>query len=589
MEPKSGERARDEPDATVETPAPFDIEPLTGSPASIPPSIPPSLPPPGFDDRRQDSSQSAASLTAARALGNEQAARGRALLRLGLIVGLVAVAALQIPDSPAPGRWVATTGLAGISLWSGVLLLLARGKRKVDPRLMFAFGIFTVIAILGVTYYAGIFSPAVIPLFIGVYYFGLGNSKAEAWTVYLLSALGYALLGALAVAGVIDIRQAVFALRTADTFAMVVVTLVLEVFLGLTFSLAQSSRRATLRAIADLEKAQQQIRQREALLNEARADLDQALGAGQLGRFSGLSLGPYVVGEVIGRGAMGEVYAASHDSGEHVALKVLHPFVVRDEPVQVQRFQREAELCSSLDSPHIIQVLDSGEAPDGSPYLVMERLDGHDLGWHLRENRRMSTRETVDLVSQVAEALTVADEAGIVHRDLKPQNLFAIEVGRRRLWKVLDFGVSRISDAGSTLTKDVAVGTPSYMSPEQARGDDVDHRTDVFALGILAYRALTGRPPFTAADALSTMYNVVHIQPVRPGQHVRLHPDVELVLAIALAKERQERFGSAADLAQALRRASRGKLDEKLRLRGERLVLRHPWGRDRTELRGLGA
>jgi serine/threonine-protein kinase len=579
VESRPDARAPDESEATlVETP---DSALATERPSEAPPGL----------ERRQEgsSSRTIASITTARALRDEQAARGRALLRLGLIVGLIAVVALQIPNSDAPGRWVATSGLLGISLWSGLLLLLGRGQRKVDPRLVFAFGLFTVIAILAVTYYAGIFSPTVIPLFIGVYYFGLGDSKAEAWGVYLLAALGYLLLGGLALGGVIDIRRSVFALKTADPLAMVVVTLVLEVFLALTFALAQSSRRATLRAIAELETAQQQIRQREALLNEARADLDRVLGAGQLGRFSGQTLGPYLVGEVIGRGAMGEVYAAEHGSGEHVALKVLHPFVVRDEPVQVQRFQREAELCSTLDSPHIVQVLDSGETVDGSPYLVMERLDGHDLGWYLRENRRLSTRDTVDLVTQVAEALMVADAAGVVHRDLKPQNLFAIEVGRRRLWKVLDFGVSRISDAGSTLTKEVAVGTPSYMSPEQARGEPVDHRTDVFALGILAYRALTGRPPFTAADALSTMYNVVHIQPVRPGQHVRLYPEVELVLALALAKDRHDRFGSAADLAQALRRASRGRLDDKLRRQAERLLLRHPWGLDRTELSGIGA
>ncbi len=583
VQPGPGERTPELPDATLETPS----APVSERLSDVPPvSQRLSEAPPGLD-RRDDGSQSTASITTARALGDEQAVRGRALLRLGLIVGLVAVAALQIPNSAAPGRWVATTGLLGISLWSGLLLLLGRGERKVDERLVFAFGIFTVIAILAVTYYAGIFSPAVIPLFVGVYYFGLGNSKSEAWSIYVLAAVGYLVLGVLALASVIDIRQSVFALKTADPFAMVVVTLVLEVFLALTFALAQQSRRATLRAIAELEAAEQKIRQREALLNEARDDLDRALGAGHLGRFSGQSLGAYLVGEVIGRGAMGEVYAAEHGSGERVALKVLHPSVVRDEPIQVQRFQREAALCGALDSPHVVQILGSGEAPDGSPYLVMERLDGHDLGWHLRENRRMSTRETVDLVAQVAEALTVADEAGVVHRDLKPQNLFAIEVGRRRLWKVLDFGVSRISAAGSTLTKEVAVGTPSYMSPEQARGEDVDHRTDVFALGIIAYRALTGRPPFTAADALSTMYNVVHTQPVRPGQHVRLHPDVELVLALALAKDRHDRFGSAADLALALRRASRGKLDDKLRRRGGRLLVRHPWGEDKSEQSGL--
>jgi serine/threonine-protein kinase len=153
------------------------------------------------------------------------------------------------------------------------------------------------------------------------------------------------------------------------------------------------------------------------------------------------------------------------------------------------------------------------------------------------------------------------------------------------VWKVLDFGVSKINDVASTLTQGAAVGTPSYMSPEQARGQEVDHRADVFALGVVAYRAMTGRPAFTAPDSVTTLYNVAHVQPVRPGELVRVTDDVERVLALVLAKERERRFSSASMFALALRDAARQRLDERLRRDADALLEEHPWGTDDLVLR----
>jgi serine/threonine-protein kinase len=163
----------------------------------------------------------------------------------------------------------------------------------------------------------------------------------------------------------------------------------------------------------------------------------------------------------------------------------------------------------------------------------------------------------------------------VVHRDLKPRNLFLSSRGD--LWKILDFGVARVAGE-QTLTVDQIVGTPNYMAPEQANGAAVTHRTDLFALGVIAYRALTGRPAFEGEVTAEILYKVVHAMPPRPSEVVSLPPDVDLVLAIAMAKEAADRFDSAAELAQALDAAARGRLAAPLRTRAERLLARLPWG-----------
>jgi serine/threonine-protein kinase len=146
---------------------------------------------------------------------------------------------------------------------------------------------------------------------------------------------------------------------------------------------------------------------------------------------------------------------------------------------------------------------------------------------------------------------------------------------------VLDFGVSKMNEVAGTLTHGAIVGTPGYMSPEQARGKPVDHRSDVFSLAVLAYRSLTGRPPFHAADPLGTTYQVVHAMPVCPTDLVKIHEDIDLVLAIGLAKDREHRFRSATSFAAALRDASRGELDERMRAAARDLLRHHPWGTER--------
>ena len=143
---------------------------------------------------------------------------------------------------------------------------------------------------------------------------------------------------------------------------------------------------------------------------------------------------------------------------------------------------------------------------------------------------------------------------------------------------MLDFGISKVSAAGATLTRGHVIGTPSYMSPEQAQGLPVDHRSDVFALAALAYRALTGRPPFTSPDSSVTVYNVIYVMPTRPTELVDVHPDVDLALALGLAKDRDQRLRSAVIFAAALRDAVRGELDHALRAAAKALLDERPWG-----------
>jgi serine/threonine-protein kinase len=210
----------------------------------------------------------------------------------------------------------------------------------------------------------------------------------------------------------------------------------------------------------------------------------------------------------------------------------------------------------------------------------MELLAGTDLASLLRRRRRLPGREVIDLLRQIGRGLDAAHRLGVVHRDLKPQNLFLADTAEGQVWKLLDFGVSRLVGADSSLTRGQAVGTPSYMSPEQARGRDVDHRADLFALGVVAYRALTGRPPFSGREVPQILYSVVHAMPPRPSEVADLSPAVDDVLAVAMAKRPADRFDTAAELAEALEAALAGRVALALQARADRLTLRWPWGRD---------
>jgi hypothetical protein len=514
-------------------------------------------------------------------LKREEAERIIAIMKVMAIVAVGALVTQWIPED-LPYRPACTVVYGGTLVITCWLLLRFRDRSRYDGRLAKLQALWGVASVLAAAASVGVFSGTIVAAALGIYFYGSGDDKPLGWLVYLSLALGYALLFSLSLAGVMPLGRGLVRIVDPDLLGLSVLSIELESFLAVTFWSARRIRAATRDAFLRLEGAARSIDQRDALLAEARADLDQEHAA-RLGRYTGQIVAGYMVDAVIGRGAMGEVYAAQASDGSPAALKFLNSATL-SEPGALTRFFREAEVARVLQSPYLTRLLGTGRADDGTPYLAMELLTGEDLAKCLRNNQRFGPKDTLELVRDAAEALEVARTSGIVHRDIKPQNLFHASEGGRKRWKVLDFGVSKLHESQATLTKGAMVGTPSYMSPEQARGADVDHRTDVFALGVVTYRVLTGRPAFTGVDSVQTLYNVVYKQPARPAELVKLGPDVERVLALVLAKRRELRPATARLFGAMLTDAFAAKLSEEQRRVADQLITEQPWG---TELRSL--
>ncbi len=275
--------------------------------------------------------------------------------------------------------------------------------------------------------------------------------------------------------------------------------------------------------------------------------------------------GAYRVFRVVGEGGMGTVYEGLQlRLNKRVAIKVMSRELAAN-PEALARFRREAEVTSSIGHPHIVHVTDFGSTPTGEPYMVMEFLDGEDLEGRLRRVGRLPTTSALHVVKQVASALTATHEQGIVHRDLKPANIYLLNVaGEVDFVKVVDFGISKVRAAVTRLTQaSVVMGSPQYMSPEQALGrvDEIDLRTDEWALASITWEMLSGRCPFAGEDVASLLYQVVHESPPALAAAVPgLHPEVEDVLRVALAKDREDRFASIGAFTRALESAIYGSM-----------------------------
>jgi serine/threonine-protein kinase len=270
--------------------------------------------------------------------------------------------------------------------------------------------------------------------------------------------------------------------------------------------------------------------------------------------------GKYRVERVLGQGGMGVVVAARHvQLGELVAIKFLLSEMTVD-PEVVQRFAREARAAVRIKSEHVARVSDVGALENGAPYMVMEYLDGNDLGAVLAKQGPLAQEDAVDFVAQACEAIAEAHALGIVHRDLKPSNLMAVVRSDGSLCvKVLDFGISKITQAGDgpdlVRTKTaMALGSPLYMSPEQmVSARDVDGRTDIWALGAILYELVSGRTPFVAESFAALVLEVTQGQLTPLGQVRRGVPaGLAAVVARCLAKDRKDRYDTVADLALAL-------------------------------------
>ena len=519
--------------------------------------------------------------TSFEALKYDEIQRTRIFLKVIMaVIVLVGGQVFFVRGDPTAQKLV-FAAMAVVALFTVVLHLRLRDESKYDIGQVTLIGYVIALGAFFGVYFFGTFSPAPALILMGIYFFSLGASFRATLAIYLTCAAAQGLLGSLIISGAIEDRG----LIRADEIPMreqILVQAIVQVLYLCAFVMARTSRHATVKAVTELESAIRAAAQRDALLLEARQDLDRALKVGGAGRFTDQVIGDYRLGVLIGRGGMGEVYEAQHTTNEtNAAVKLLHAHVM-DNPSHVKRFVRETEAIARLDTDNVVRVLAVGTTDGQIPYLAMERLRGHDLAHFLRRKRRLSAGRVVAMVRQVGAGLEAAKAADIVHRDIKPQNLFLAESATRgapATWKILDFGVSKLGDHGGTLTKGHVVGTPGYMAPEQARGEQVDYRADIYALAAIAYRAITGHPPFAGKDVPTTLYDVVYTMPTRPSDHVPTLPhDMDLVLAIGLAKKREDRFESGEQLADAVAAAARSDLDEVLRTMARELIQRHPWG-----------
>jgi serine/threonine-protein kinase len=276
-----------------------------------------------------------------------------------------------------------------------------------------------------------------------------------------------------------------------------------------------------------------------------------------------LIAGKFRIERMIGRGGMGAVFSAQHEMlGQRVAIKMLLASVASNREV-VARFLNEARLAARIEGEHVARVTDVGTLDDGRPYMIIEYLEGSDLGQVLEAGGPLPVREAVDYVLQALEALAQAHAQGMVHRDFKPSNLFlARRSDGTTLVKVLDFGIAKAAqplalEANQSLTKSNSMlGSPQYMAPEQLRNaKNVDAQTDIWAVGLTLYELLSGAPPFAGATFGELFVAIIEQSP-RPLGEVRadVDSDLEAIVARCLQREPKERFATVAELAQALSR-----------------------------------
>ncbi|MGY1886973.1 Stk1 family PASTA domain-containing Ser/Thr kinase [Blastococcus sp. SYSU DS0753] len=280
----------------------------------------------------------------------------------------------------------------------------------------------------------------------------------------------------------------------------------------------------------------------------------------------------YEIGGVLGRGGMAEVHHGRDlRLGREVAVKVLRHDLARDPSFQV-RFRREAQASASLNHPAIVAVYDTGEdrTPSGAtPYIVMEYVEGETLRDVLRREGRLPIERAMSLAADISGALDFSHRNGIVHRDVKPGNVMITPQGTV---KVMDFGIARaVSDSAATMTSTAAViGTAQYLSPEQARGEGVDARSDVYSLGCLLYELVTGAPPFTGDSPVSVAYQHVREDPRLPSSiNPDVPPELDAILLKAMSKNPANRYQSAAEMRNDLLRALAGQRVEATPVMGD--------------------
>ncbi|MDB4962437.1 MAG: serine/threonine protein kinase [Myxococcales bacterium] len=497
----------------------------------------------------------AAGPTAAQALDRADLPRMRMFHFFGVLAPLSAIALSLLIGGDPMARYVFWVGAATMSLANvGLLWLSGKAERWQATPVGVLWIIATTGGVLPMLYYFGPFSAVVMISILGIVFISLGRNRWISLSVAGICIGGHILLSGAILVGWIDDVGVMSSRLVATKFQLLVAEILIVGMQVASYMLGRWARRTNTAAVAELQNAMQVIGDQQQALAEVKDESARQRHADE-GRWTGQLMGSYKIGLVLGRGAMGDVYEAMRPDGRSVAIKLLNQKATGNTSL-IDRFHREMDLAARLVSPHIVEVIELSAPEAPVPYIAMERLYGTDLATRLRTEPRMPSDELVVLLDQVARGLEVARLAGVVHRDLKPHNLFLHEGST---WKILDFGVSKLVGSEGTLTGEGVVGTPQYMAPEQASGGHVTHLADVYALGAIAYRCLTGRSPFKGKDLSELVYQVVHSPPVRPGLLGRVSTQIEDVLAVAMAKDPRRRFSSAVSFAQAFIAARRGR------------------------------
>jgi hypothetical protein len=412
--------------------------------------------------------------TAADALHDEEVERTRLFIRMGWGISVGAIG--TVPLLPAP---LATQIAMVVAMVFGMVVSFGYHQRFANPAnyngdALLKLAVMCIVnAHVAVLYY-GAFTISPIIIVVGIHFVARTEAEKVARYIFATGIICYSALSLPLIAGLDD--PGVFA--TVEPLSRTTQAIAAAFVLGtyvLAYVTARVFRRASLASIEDLARATRLASQREALMDELRADLERALRVGGPGRYTEQVVGSFKLGIVLGRGAMGEVYdALDVKTNEPAAVKLLRRELLAD-PTHVARFLREARASGSLASPYVVRVLAASAEDAALPYLAMEKLSGTTLAEMLRRESRLLPDKVVELVEHVGSGIDAAAAVGIVHRDLKPQNLFlSAPTSQAPQWKILDFGVATLSEDSGTLTAGGVIGTPYYMAPEQAQGKRVD-------------------------------------------------------------------------------------------------------------------